>query len=658
MMKGRIQRVVRHHVEARSDVRLPTAWIRGSSRPGWNGGRWLTRGSAQASRTGDAPVLGLLGEGGAEARAELLAHAASGARVYALVGPEWGAAPPDVDLLRAPRVLVRRVPEVPAAGVQVGQQARLWIGGGFVLRLDEDQAAALRQTFVRLFWHEAEEEAWSGTPTPQWRRAGERPFDVPLVPRAASVRLKPPDAQLMGNTLGALMHLASGAPPEAAPRRLWIPAGPDHHDRLAQLAKRGEVVWDERGLPDMLITEGGDELLLAGKHGRLRLRLSVDQAVEVARLLEADAAWRFQTDVRLGDLDLGSADVWLPGEVAPRRPEAEQIIEVPQVVASSLRAVPETQPSSRPPPQPLALAARYEWTVLPPRVPRGADDDALVGQWRKLDEEWSARLARVRAALVTTDGDRGRIGRAFARLVGAVLGFERASVGLIARVAELERARPSSSGPAEASRLLAELGELEDAARKLQADLEEAERKAREDEERERQEASWQQRVDAAKHALLDKRRELEAAEQRRSATADDLRTAEDALNGANDETRKDLSARCRKLSDELNRDTRDAQRIRGQIQTLEQQAEERFEFRPPTSPMTTTRPPQAGGRFVPPSPAREASIVPDEALPEVGMLRHYKGQRYLVIDSWQELDAGEQAARRLSARLVAPEDT
>ena len=48
---------------------------------------------------------------------------------------------------------------------------------------------------------------------------------------------------------------------------------------------------------------------------------------------------------------------------------------------------------------------------------------------------------------------------------------------------------------------------------------------------------------------------------------------------------------------------------------------------------------------------------VPEDALPEVGALRVVKGQRYLVIETWEELDRGEQEASRLSAKLVAQED-
>lgn len=185
-MQGPIQRLARHRSEPRADARLPTAWIAGvSGQPTWLDGSWLTRAPSRAAPAGNAPALVLLGAGSEDARSVLFAHAATGARVYALVGPGWGKDQADTQLLQAPRVLIRRLPEVPASAVHVGAEARLWIGGGFNVRLDPTQAEALRQTFLRLFWHEATEEAWSGGRQFAWRPARERPFDVPEVPASA-----------------------------------------------------------------------------------------------------------------------------------------------------------------------------------------------------------------------------------------------------------------------------------------------------------------------------------------------------------------------------------------------------------------------------------------------------------------------------------------
>ena len=111
-----------------------------------------------------------------------------------------------------------------------------------------------------------------------------------------------------------------------------------------------------------------------------------------------------------------------------------------------------------------------------------------------------------------------------------------------------------------------------------------------------------------------------------------------------------------RKLADELQRANKEVTRLRGEISALEQQAADRFEFLPPPTP--TGRSAQPGGRFIPTaSNVRPATNVPDEALPEVGSLRSHKGQRYLVIQTWDQLAAGEQSASRLAARLCAPEN-
>lgn len=140
MMQGPIQRMVRSRVESRTDARLPTAWIGGAAgQPMWTDGSWLMRTSVRAAAAGDMPVLVVLGNGDEDARATLLAHASTGVRVYALVGPEWGKNQTDNQLLQAPRVLIRRVPEVPASAIHAGNEARLWIGGGLTLRLESTQ---------------------------------------------------------------------------------------------------------------------------------------------------------------------------------------------------------------------------------------------------------------------------------------------------------------------------------------------------------------------------------------------------------------------------------------------------------------------------------------------------------------------------------------
>ncbi len=658
MMQGLIQRIVRHRVEKRSDACLPTAWIEVSSKQHmWKDGVWLTSTPRPTIPSLDVPVLAMLGQGSKDRFAELLDLAGAGSRVYALVGPEWGKDQACDQLGQAPRVLVRRLSEVPCTAVHFGTEARIWIGGGFILRLDSTQAEALRQNFLRLFWHEATEEAWPVDRQFVWRPAFERPFDVPLVPTSALVRIELTESCLIGNPLGALIHMAAGLPPDSAPKRLWYPVGPNHHEGLAKLTQAGtQVLWADRGLPDILVNGNTGEVLLPGKLGRLRLRLTANQTTEVAQLLTTPPAWQFQTDVRLGETKHRLAQFWLPDEPAPRAPEDEQLIEVPDVLATSLGEAPSTKPTSVPPPQPLALTVRYQWTVVPPRVPAGTEEDPLVGRWRKLDEDWISRLSQVRNGLHTVDGDQGRVGRVFSHLVSAMLGFKRKHDDLLERVGALEAQRPSAVGPSSALDLLAELVELEDAAAKLHTHLEDTERQAREEEEIKKQQGEWQSRVDAANSALPVRREALATAKERLSAIEAELVRVEKLRNSSDKETRKDLKANKNKLIDEQRRAEKEIKRLRDEIASLEQRATEQFVFHQSPAPMA--RPTNSGGRFVPPaSKAPPNNNVPEEALPEVGFLKRHKGQRYLVIKNWEDVALGEQAASRLSARLVAPED-
>jgi len=604
------------------------------------------------------PVLVMLGSDDDAVFKELLAQASTGARVYVLVSPTWGTdVPIDPQLLHASKVLIRRIPELPASAIHTARGARLWLGGPWSLRLDDAQAAAFRQVFLRLFWHEATEEAWTaGGKQPRWRVAGERPFDVPEVSRNASVRLAS-DARLEMDKRGALVHLTGGSIPDVAPRKLWFPAGGDHHDGIAKLVQsESEVVWDDRGLPDMVVRDQGGEVLLPGTRARLRIMLTPGQTSDATRILEAQARWTFGVDLRIGESSLRSASFWLSGEKKARALETEQTIPIADVLATSLRTVPETAPTTWPVAQPLALSVRYRWTVVPPKLPAGTVEDPLVGQWRKVDEDWQSRIAQARQVLETAEENQGRIAKTLSRLASALLGFGRTHKGLLEHVAAMEKARPSSAGPSSAPAMLSELAKIEEQARKLQSDIDEAERKEQEDLEREKQQATWQARVDEAKGKLPMRRDELAEAEKRRESFDEELGTIDAEMKAADKDAKKDLYAQQQKLSDEVKRAKRDVNRLRGEISSLEEQAAEKFEFRPPANP--AMRPKQTAGRFVPPtSNARPTSTVPDQALPEVGALRILKNQRYLVIKTWEELAAGEQAASRLSANLVAPEN-
>lgn len=666
MTAGAIHPLPRDRVVARRDARLPTAWIgsNGEPKPDVAGHALLRRSSGETRPRDrrDTPVLVMLAADDGGAFAELVAFARGGSRVYVLVPPSWGKDVLDPHLLSSPQVLIRRVSEVPVSGVHTPRGATLWFGNvagrtPWILELDAPQATAFRQVFLRLFWHEATEEAWTGGRQLSWRVARERPFDVPELPMTASVRLVPGNARLDLDARDGLMHLAGGGPPDVAPRCLWYPAGGDHHDRLAHLVRHGaDVVWADHQLPDLVVAGGRGELLLPGSRNRVRLALTQAQVADVTRILTGSGSWRFGVDVPIAGGDGERQLFWLRGEGKARGVEHEQKIELPDVLSETLRAVPQAQPAKWPDAQPLALSVCYRWKAVPPRVPVGAEEDPLVGRWRKLDDDWASGLGRVREALQSVEGERSRIGRAFSRLVSAVLGFERTHGGLLAEVSSLEGQRPSAAGPSGAAALLSRLTELEDQAKKLQRDQDDAERKARDDEDREKQEAAWRARVEAAKQDLPARRQALSDAEAKRPAAVDARDAVEGTLKSADKEAKKDLKARRHKLSDELTLLDKEIARLRREVADLEQQVAEPFVHRPTPSPASRQSP--RGGRFVPQSTvARPAAVVPEDALPEVGALCHHRGKRFLVIQTWEELEAGERAAARLAAKLVAPED-
>lgn len=650
-MMGPIRRVMRERTEDRVNATVPTAWVgNGQVKSDWNGGSWLSKHWPASLPNDVSPVLVMLGADEASV-GTLKRYITSGARAYVLVGPDVALDTP------ARNALIRRVPEVPVSALHSVSESRVWIGGGHSLRLDGQQAEALRQLFLRLFWHEATDEAWLDGRQFVWLPARERPFDVPEVAFSAAMRLEAPDARVSLDLRGARAHLMGSEPPSAAPRRLWFRAGAAHHDRLAKLTQSGtEVLWDDLGLPDLAVTESTGEVLLPGTRGRLRIRLTLAQAKEAAALLDEGASWTFRSEVRIGDPRVRRASFWLAGDGGARTIQEQQVIDLPNVSAISLREVHATEPSSWPAPQPLALSAVYRWPVVPPRVPAGSEEDQLVKRWRGLDDDWAKRLAALRDLLKTSDGERSRIGKAFSRLLSGLLGFERTHKELLEEVSAREGERPSTIGPSGAPGLLSRLDRLEESTKQHRGNLEDAERKAREDEEREKQRADWATQVERAKKDATTAREELAKAEARETELADEAKEVEARLKDAESDEKKDLDVRQKKNGDERKKHAELLKKLRYGLKKHEGDVARPFTFNAPKLETKAQQP--QGKRFVPTgTPSRSSSDVPEDALPEVGSLRTHEGQRYLVIDTWEQLDAGEQAAARLSAKLVAPED-
>ena len=663
MITGPIQRIARDRLEQRQDVKLPAAWIAlDHTSPAHSRGQWLSEDSSGPTMgQHDAPVLIMFTHPSGAAYQALLAHGQSGARVYVLAPAGWE--PEDSAVVRCPKMLIRRLPEVPATGVHTASGASIWMGaapGGAApwrLRLAAEQATAFRQLFLRLFWHDATDEAFSGGTRLAFRTAGARPFDVPDLTGNAAVRLVAHPAALDSAARSGLVHLTTSAPPEGQPDHLWLPPSGEHHAALANLTRGGaQVQWRERCLPDMAVHGSSGTVLVPGTKRRVRIELTREQAADAAALLQQPGSWRFQESVRLGDHAHGGAKIWLPGAGTASAVEDEQVIPMSEVQATDLRAAPSAVPSSWPAPMPLALTTRYRWTVVPPRVPSGASEDALIGRWKKVDADWVDRLSKAREALAAADGSRGRIGRAFSSLMSAMMGFERTQSGLLNEMGALDDRRPSEAGPSDAPALLTRLERVEEQTSKLKSDLAEAERQALEDEEREKQETQWRRLGEEARRTIPERRAELAEATAARPALDEQLATLAEESKDAGKKAKRSLAARRAKLDDEHTRLDRTIQRLNDEIAALERSAAAPFTFTPPLQPRARST--GSGGRFVPASSAaRPSNPVPDEALPEVGALRSQKGKRYLVIDRWEDLDLGEKEASRLKAALVAPED-
>jgi len=670
MNAGPIRPITHSHAVDRRDQRLPTAWIGGGDPP-----VRATRGAALAREAespaappqGSTSVLVMLASDHPAATRAILHAADAGARVYVLAPPWWGEVKSDPGLAsrRRATVLVRRAPDIPATAVLGGGVAWLWFGpfhagpAPWRLALDPHQVTALRHLFLRLFWHHAVDETWTGAADLAFRPAGERPFDVPDLPDDAPVRLLSGSPPLDAGPRATLMHLTSGEPPLAGPRRLWfIPSGA-HHPRLLGLLRDGcEIVAGALDLPDLFVADGAGRALLPGVHGRLAVDLNAAQAADAARILGGEPAWRFAADVRLGDhADRPDLRFWLADSGGAAPLQTDQPLPVGNLAADTLRAALTLRPTSWPPPQPLALRAVYSWQAVPPRLSAGSSEDPLITRWRELDEDYARRIARAREELTTADSHRGRVGKAFSRLMSAMLGFERAQKTIERTLSELDRTRPSIAGPPGASDLLAALTDAEQRLGQLHGDLVEAERKATLEDERAKQERAWKDAVDTARRGVEACKSELTTCEERVRRLNTALAALEEEIKTTDPKQKqmKDLQARKKRDADQRTADEKRIRSLTSEIAGHEKRRDAPFEFIPPTTP--ASRAASAGARFVPTSTTTPAPLLlPAEALPEVGTLRVHKRQRYLAIERWEDLTSGEQAAARLHAQLVARE--
>jgi len=417
-----------------------------------------------------------------------------------------------------------------------------------------------------------------------------------------------------------------------------------------------EIAWNETGLPDCSVSGTGGVLQCSGAKRAVRILLDGEQASDLSAVLEralVDAPWRLRADAMLSDIE---GDVWLPGAAGPAALVPEEPIACGAVPAASLRDMPSTEPGSLPAPSPLALRTTWRWTVSPPRLPEKIREDPLIASWRQLDEEVSRRIEHARSALKRIEDQEGVVQKAFAALAGPILGFGGTRKRLIGELDTLAKSTPSVIGPASASTILRDLAVVEGRVAALDADLGDAERKAREDQDREEQRQAWEKAREAARRDLDTARQELAQFEADRARVEDIL----PRLNrGEYPEglSKKDAKALRHQSEDELGRLRKEIPARESRIREAEKVLARPFEFHPRPAARAGSGPGKgaaSGAKFVPTASPSKVDNVPAEALPAAGTLVRAQDRRYLAISRWEDLEVGEREAGRLKASLVA----
>lgn len=687
-LRGPIVPLPRERTESRLDQRLPLFWEREQDVGfaaddvaarydlGATGGQarlvFLADGRGapwQEVVEQQGVVFVILANGAPDEAAEAaLAAADHGARVYVLATPGFGEGQQDPGLRErsGARVLVRRARGLPASAVigGRGEVAGLWLhdpGEGSTcwwMSLSGDQGGALFRAALHLFWHEAEDEAWTTDKPLAFGTPGGRPFDAPRPGPSTPIRLfdsdHPPGA-LRG---WPVVHDPGGSwcpdgegdgapnllvrPPDGAVSRLGELVGPDT-----------SVVWDELSLPALGL---GEELglirLSCGGPWALDLRLDRDQARELYGLFElvADLApWHLRRDTALGDVQ---GDVLLEGEENAAPLVSAQHIDEGKVQAEALEDMERRTPREWSTPDVRALSVVHTWQVEPPRAPSKARVESLPSDWSAVDRALRDRVDQGRRALDAVESKRKTLGERFKALAGSLLGFERSETELSGRLKALSEATPSRCGTEGARELFEELEAVEGEIDSLVGELEQEEEQQRRREEEDEQWREWQQGQDGV-------RKEISNLEVKLNELQDELSRIDKELSELSGQPRPKgkegrqyeaevtaKRARQIQLSEAIEQRKREVNALRARL-------DREFQYRPTRKPQGTGGK-KGGALFVPRAKDRKQVNIPDEALPSVGELLTAKGKRYLAVGRWEELEQGKAEAERLDARLVA----
>jgi hypothetical protein len=608
------------------------------------------------------PVLVILSEEPPPALCDwLLRQGVTGSRIYLLATPSWGSDQLAKELCgsRNARILVRRTPGLPCSAIHgatggdsIWPGATKSTGGGWCLRLDSAQSDALRQLFLRLFWHHAEDEAWT-TGKGQWgfRAPKDRPFDVPPLPETSPVRLVEPFALDLRNLRGETQLVPGDGLPASAPKQLFVPPSGSLHPELSTLASKGaSVYWTPLELPRAAWGSRVGILAPATSQWIMKVSLNSAQLQGLENSVSGNPEWSFRQSVGLSGV--GSAEVWLPNEQQPRKPMIEQRLPLPDVRCSSIRECVSSEPDRWSPPDPLAMMVSYKWNNMPPVLPTGAQADPLVADWERADEQWRKVIEQLHGKLREGESVLGKMQQSLSKWLGGnLLGFGQSKQQLAEGLEQCRKLKPSTTSRKE---LVAATDKLKDLASRIQTFTGDLSKSQREGEERQQRE-QWETDRTRDKQHLDELTTKREAALQNEQGLAEKLaeldKTPENGRDG-------DWKPRRQKTHDELLKARSTLKALEGEVASLQTKLKEQFVFKPMEGATKSGAAPK-GNKFVPQSPSDPAVAMPafpSEDLPSVGQLFIQQKQRYLAIANWGELDAGEQESTRLKAKLVAKE--
>lgn len=662
-LRGPIVPYPRSKTIDRSDVRLPVAWeCFDDSTPNLAlNGPWLDTAGAQVgdlvrrvAGVASQPSLFVLSDSAPSELARAMLDAAAGDRRVYVLGPTGfgtGQRDPGLRDRASAFVLVRRtsLPLLSAVVNCFTRRAVLCIGAlsheapQWAIELDESQSAGFVRVALHWFWHHAADEAWTEPKSPAltFQPPQDRPVDV-VPPTDGSVRLlrRPVDSEAVPGDAVCVRSGIIGIPKRV--RRLVTQPSGDEQEALAELAAAGsDVVSLGQVLPDMWVTPTDGVIEWPIADFMLRLRLNPSQAHPLHdALLQAKPAAVLRRDASLRAL---SGSVWLPGASGAKPCIDEEEIVVGEVPCESLEGVSNKEPAKWPEAPPLVRKAVFTWTNMPAIPPAKAIRSGLYQQWEEADKSLSSRVKAcgefLRSAGERSDQARSTLGRWFE----GVLGLDRKRRELMAECESLTAAKLAGGSVDAARGFVARLEALEAGVQEYTRGVDSDIAKADEQQQREQ----WEKEQTDHKAQLDELDAKIAAAKQQKSFLD------EESTNGQRkEESDSDWKARQRKLNDDLKTVANEIARLNGSRSQHEQA------LKRPFSPKSRhgNEAKRTGGKGFVPAPAKGTVglRVPSEALPSVGELLDAGTDRYLAIETWEQLDAGRAEAARLKARLVA----